>query len=134
MVIKKIEARDALDIAKRAYETSGQVFRYAVSHGLCESNPVAQVKPADFLKPSTQENYKRVAMGEINGCNTPEGKAESSKNAFRFTFRKCKIASYWLYRQRKRFERGETYASFAEIDAVLKWAHGKEDKLGRFCY
>ena len=65
MVIKKIEARGALDIAKRAYETSGQVFRYAVAHGLCESNPVAQVKPADFLKPSTQENYKRVDAKEL---------------------------------------------------------------------
>ena len=65
MVIKKIDARGAHDIAKRAYETAGQVFRYAVAHGLCESNPVAQVKPADFLKPVTQENYKRVNAKEL---------------------------------------------------------------------
>ena len=60
------------------------------------------------------------------GAKTPEGKVKSAKNAFRFTFRKCKIASYWLYRQRKRFERGEVTASFAEIDAMLEWAHGGE--------
>jgi integrase len=65
MVIKKIDARGAHDIAKRAYETAGQVFRYGVAYGLCETNPVAQVKPADFLKPVTQENYKRVGAKEL---------------------------------------------------------------------
>lgn len=65
MVVKKIDARGAHDIAKRAYETAGQVFRFAVSHGLCETNPVAQVKPADFLRPVTQENYKRVDAKEL---------------------------------------------------------------------
>ena len=65
MVIKKIDARGAHDIAKRAYETAGQVFRYGVAYGLCESNPVAQVKPADFLKPVTQENYKRVNAKDL---------------------------------------------------------------------
>ena len=65
MVIKKIDARGAHDIAKRAYETAGQIFRYGVAYGLCESNPVAQVKPADFLKPVTQENYKRVDAKEL---------------------------------------------------------------------
>lgn len=65
MVIKKIDARGAHDIAKRAYETAGQVFRYGVAYGLCETNPVAQVKPADFLKPVTQENYRRVDAKEL---------------------------------------------------------------------
>lgn len=65
MVIKKIDARGAHDIAKRAYETAGQIFRYGVSYGLCEINPVALVKPADFLKPVTQENYKRVDAKEL---------------------------------------------------------------------
>lgn len=65
MVIKKIDARGAHDIAKRAYETAGQVFRYGVAYGLCETNPVAQVKPADFLKPVTQQNYKRVDAKEL---------------------------------------------------------------------
>lgn len=65
MVIKKIDTRGAHEIAKRAYETAGQVFRYAVAHGLCESNPVAQVNPADFLTPTTQENYKRVDAKDL---------------------------------------------------------------------
>ena len=67
MVVKKIEARGAHDIAKRAYETAGQIFRYAVAHGLCELNPVAQVKPADFLQPVTQKNYQRVDAKELPG-------------------------------------------------------------------
>jgi len=64
-VIKKIDARGAHDIAKRAYETSSQVFRYAVANSLCDSNPASQVKPADFLKPVNQENYKRVDVKEL---------------------------------------------------------------------
>jgi len=32
-MVKAIEARGACDRAKRALETAGQVFRYAVAHG-----------------------------------------------------------------------------------------------------
>ncbi len=35
MVVKKIDARGAYDIAKRAYETAGQVFRFAVALRAC---------------------------------------------------------------------------------------------------
>src|SRR3546814_335038 len=35
--VKKIEARGALDIAKRALQTCGQVMRYAVAHDLARS-------------------------------------------------------------------------------------------------
>jgi hypothetical protein len=43
-VAKKIEARDALDIAKRALQTCGQIFRYAVAHGVIE-RPFTRVRP-----------------------------------------------------------------------------------------
>ena len=46
-VIRTIEKRGALDIAKRALQTCGQIFRYGVAHGLCERNPVADIKPQD---------------------------------------------------------------------------------------
>ncbi|MDR4652705.1 MAG: integrase arm-type DNA-binding domain-containing protein, partial [Nitrosomonas sp.] len=57
MAIKKIESRGALDIAKRALSTCGQVFRYAVGHGLAERNPAADIKPSDVLKPTRKANY-----------------------------------------------------------------------------
>jgi integrase len=65
MVVKKIEARGASDIAKRTYQTCGQVFRYAVAHGLCERNPAKDIKPSDALKPRQEKNFARVDEKEF---------------------------------------------------------------------
>lgn len=65
MAIKKIEVRGALDIAKRALSTCGQVFRYAVAHGLAERNPAADIKPSDVLKPTKKTNYARLDQKEL---------------------------------------------------------------------
>ncbi|GJL73134.1 MAG: integrase [Nitrosomonas sp.] len=65
MAIKKIEARGAVDIAKRALSTCGQVFRYAVAHGLAERNPAADIKPSDVLKPTKKTNYARLDQREL---------------------------------------------------------------------
>ena len=62
---KKIEARGALDIAKRALQTCGQICRYAVAHGMLERNPAADVKPGDALKPRRKEHYARVDVREL---------------------------------------------------------------------
>ncbi len=64
-VIRKIEKRGALDLAKRALQTCGQIFRYAVAHGICERNPVADVKPQDALKPRKKENFARLSAQEF---------------------------------------------------------------------
>jgi hypothetical protein len=52
-MVKAISKRGALDIAKRALQTSGQVFRYAVAHGLAQRNPANDIKPSDLLAPLT---------------------------------------------------------------------------------
>lgn len=62
---KGIEARGALDIAKRSLQTCGQILRYAVAHGLIERNPAADVRPADALKPQKKENYARLDAREM---------------------------------------------------------------------
>ena len=62
---KKIESRGALDIAKRSLQTCGQVFRYAVAHGLIERNPAADVKPGDALKPRKKQNYARLDARDL---------------------------------------------------------------------
>lgn len=62
---KGIEARGAVDIAKRSLQTCGQIMRFAVAHGLIERNPAADVKPADALKPRNKENYARLDAKEM---------------------------------------------------------------------
>lgn len=62
---KGIEARGALDIAKRAFQTCGQILRYAVAHGVIERNPAADVKPSDALKPRKKANYARLDAKEV---------------------------------------------------------------------
>ncbi|RLA23501.1 MAG: integrase [Gammaproteobacteria bacterium] len=39
IALRKVEARGALDMAHRAKQTAGQVFRYAVATGRCERDP-----------------------------------------------------------------------------------------------
>lgn len=62
---KGIEARGALDIAKRSIQTCGQIFRYAVAHGLIERNPSADVRPSDALKPRQKQNYARLDAKDV---------------------------------------------------------------------
>lgn len=64
-VSKKIEQRGAVDIAKRAYQTCGQILRYGVAHGLIERNPAADVKPGDALKATRKTNYARLDAKEL---------------------------------------------------------------------
>lgn len=62
---KAIEARGALEIAKRSLQTCGQVFRYAVAHGLASRNPAKDIQPADVLKSRKVENYARIDAKEL---------------------------------------------------------------------
>ena len=47
-----IEGRGASDVAKCAHETIGQIFRYAIAHGMATRNAAADFKPGDILQPS----------------------------------------------------------------------------------
>jgi integrase len=62
---KSIEQRGARDIAKRALETTGQVFRYAIAHGYARRNPASEIRPSDILKSSRKANYARVDAREL---------------------------------------------------------------------
>lgn len=64
-MVKKVEARGALDMAKRVLQVCGQVMRYAVAHDLAERNPVADIKPADIIRPYKKRNYARVNAKEL---------------------------------------------------------------------
>jgi integrase len=64
-MVKSIQDRGKLDIAKRALETTGQIFRYAVAHGLAQRNPANNIKPSDILKSRQKENHARVDARDL---------------------------------------------------------------------
>lgn len=64
-MMKAIEKRGALDIAKRCYQMTGQVFRYAIAHGLAQRNPASDIKPGDVLASRRKENYARIDAKEL---------------------------------------------------------------------
>ncbi len=66
-MVKAIEARGVGDLAKRALETTGQVFRYAIAHGYASRNPAAEFKPSDVLRPTKKVNLARVEAHELGG-------------------------------------------------------------------
>lgn len=64
-MLKAIEKRGAIDIAKRCHQMTGQVFRYAIAHGLAADNPVVNVRPSDVLPATKQINYARIDAKEL---------------------------------------------------------------------
>ncbi len=60
-----IQDRGARDIAKRALETVGQVFRYGIAHGLATRNPATEIRPSDILKSTPKTNYARIDAKEL---------------------------------------------------------------------
>ena len=64
-MVRVVEARGARDVAKRALETTGQIFRYAVASGYAKRNPAADIRPRDILKASQKTNYARIDAKEL---------------------------------------------------------------------
>lgn len=62
-VLKKIEARGALDIAKRARQTCGQIFRFAVATGRATHDISFALK--DTLKSAKKSHYASLNENEL---------------------------------------------------------------------
>lgn len=62
-VIRKIELRGAHEIAHRAIQTCGQVFRYGIVTGRTERNPAADLRGA--LRPVKKGHYAALETDEI---------------------------------------------------------------------
>jgi integrase len=60
-----IEGRGARDVAKRAHEIAGQIFRYAIARGIASRNPAADFKPRDILAAAREENFARVDAKDL---------------------------------------------------------------------
>lgn len=64
-MVKEIQDRGAIDIAKRALETTGQIFRYAIAFGHTKRNPAAEIKPRDILKSRDVVNFARIDRRDL---------------------------------------------------------------------
>jgi integrase len=64
-MVRAIEQRGARDIAKRALETTGQIFRYGIAHGYAKRNPASEIRPSDVLKTTLKVNYARIDAKEL---------------------------------------------------------------------
>jgi integrase len=61
--LRRVEARGALEIAKRLNQTCGQVFRYAIATGRAKRNPVPDLR--DALKPIVKGHYAAIEIKEL---------------------------------------------------------------------
>jgi len=59
-ILLTIEKRGASDVAKRAHQTIGQIFRFGISRDFATRNPAAEFKPRDILATTRSENFARV--------------------------------------------------------------------------
>jgi integrase len=62
-VMRKVEARGALDTASRLLQRTGAVFRYGIVTGRCERNPAADLRGA--LKVRKRENHASLPAAEL---------------------------------------------------------------------
>ena len=63
-VLRTVEARGAIDIAKRLRQNIGKVFRFAIAEGKAKLNPAAEL--ADALKPKPKvKHHASLKAGEV---------------------------------------------------------------------
>ncbi len=62
-VVRKIESRDALELARKTLQASGQVFRFAVATGRAERDPSPDLRGA--LKTRAVTHMRRIAESEL---------------------------------------------------------------------
>lgn len=59
-IMRRIESRGAVDIARRTHNLVGRVFRYAVGHGLCTRDPSRDIELRDVLAPVSVKHHASV--------------------------------------------------------------------------
>ncbi|PCI57113.1 MAG: integrase [Alphaproteobacteria bacterium] len=62
-VIRKIEKRGALDLARRQLQKCGEIFRYGIAIGRAVRDPSADIKEA--LKPSKKDHFAALDVSEL---------------------------------------------------------------------
>jgi len=65
-IVRKIEARGALDISRRAKQSISQVFRFAIANGWAQNDPTISLADALAPKPKVR-HMPRVPLKELPG-------------------------------------------------------------------
>ncbi|HYD77532.1 tyrosine-type recombinase/integrase [Ramlibacter sp.] len=64
-MMERVQGRGATDVARRVRNTCSQVFRYAITRGLCSRNPASEFKPSDVLPQRAGGNHARIDESEL---------------------------------------------------------------------
>jgi hypothetical protein len=56
-IMLTVEKRGASDVAKRAHQSVGQIFRFVIARELVSRNPAAEFRPRDILAAAESENF-----------------------------------------------------------------------------
>lgn len=64
-MVLTIEARGAEDVARRALQTTAQIFRWGITRGRALHNPAGAFKPKDILKKMERENFNRIDLRDL---------------------------------------------------------------------
>jgi hypothetical protein len=72
-VVKAVEKRGVLDIAKRCHQMTGQIFRYAIAHELASRNPATDIKPGDVLASRKKTHYAPIGDSDTKPPLLPTG-------------------------------------------------------------
>ncbi len=59
-IIKRVENRGVIEGAHRLYTQLNKVFKYAVSHQICERNPCSEIDKKEILKAPKKRNYPTI--------------------------------------------------------------------------
>lgn len=59
-LIRRIEGRGAVDVAKRMHNVCGRIFRYAVGHGRATRDPSRDIELKDILPPADVQHHASV--------------------------------------------------------------------------
>ncbi|MEK7800988.1 MAG: integrase arm-type DNA-binding domain-containing protein [Pseudomonadota bacterium] len=110
-VLRKIEERGAHDIAKRAGQVIGQVFRYGIVTGRCTYNPAGELRGA--LKTSTKTHYASIKPDELPTLLIVLDKNDA--RLYRHTVLAIKLLSLTFVRTSELIE-----ATWSEIDFKYK--------------
>lgn len=120
-LLKKVENRGALEIAKRLKANIARVFRYAMQLDLCERNVAADLQ--DVLKPVAKKHFNSIASSEL-----PEFLKRLDANVTR-SFPETRIATYLMLYLFLRISE-LTEAEWSEIDLdngvwIIPWTRMK---------
>jgi len=63
-MVLAIEERGGV-IARRALQTTGQIFRHGIVHGYTKRNPAGEFRPGDIFKSIRETNFARIEAKEL---------------------------------------------------------------------